>query len=376
MTTVVSSPSTTVGPEDAIRSVESGWDHTCALRYDGTVACWGVGSFGRIGTGRLTNQTTALTVPGLRAVIQLAAGAQFTCARTWNGEVFCWGRNDRGQLGDGTTASYRATPVKLPLSNVTLLAAGNKHACAASGSLLYCWGANDTGQLGTNDNRDRSAPALVAIGPDDFVALGAFNTSTCGQTASGLAACTGANRGMWGNGSMAGSLSFTTVPRLTSNTTRTEIGGSTHRCHAEAETGQVQCVGSNGNGGLGDGTNLTRTTVVSPPGVFSNATAGYSNVSCGYERVAHQYRCWGSNSSGQVGDGTTTNRSTPVAVKGLPRMVQPDGSVTAGRSHACAVYDPGAYSPDRVYCWGSDSVGQLGNGTGGSSTTAVEVQGI
>jgi len=374
-TSAAPSPSTTIGPRYAVRSVESGWDHTCALRYDGTVACWGAGSYGRMGTGRLTNQTTAVTIPGLTGVTQLAAGAQHTCALTWAREVFCWGRNDRGQLGDGTTTN-RATPVKLALSGVTLLAVGNHHGCAASGSALRCWGANESGQLGTNDLRDRLTPVLVGLAGGDFVTLGAFNSSTCGQITTGLTSCAGANQAMWGNGSLAGSPSFTAVPALSANTARTVIDGSTHRCHAETTTGQVRCVGSNGNGGLGDGTNLTRTTPVSPAGTYSTATAGFANASCGFERVLRQYRCWGSNGSGQLGDGTTTNRSTPVSVKGLPAMTQTTGSITIGRTHTCATYDAGAYAPDRVYCWGTGAAGQLGNGTTGTSTTPVQVQGI
>jgi len=374
-TTAPPNPPTTLGPQYAIRSVESGWDHTCALRADGIVACWGAGSHGRLGNGGTAKQTAAVVVRGLSGVRQLASGSHSTCALTWNREVFCWGRNNRGQLGDGTTTD-RTTPVKLALSGVSLLAVGNNHACAASGSTLRCWGANESGQLGTNDTQDRTAPVVVGLGDRDFVALGAFNTSTCGQTASGLTACSGSNLGMFGNGSLAGSTSFKTVPTLSAGTDPTVVEGSTHRCHAESTTGQVRCVGSNGNGGLGDGTNLTRTTPVSPPGVFSMATSGYSNVSCGFERVARQYRCWGSNISGQVGDGTTTSRTTPVAVRGIPTMNQTTGSVSAGRNHACAVYDPGAYLPDQVYCWGSDNTGQLGNGAGGSSTTAVLVQGL
>ncbi len=373
-TTAVPAPPTTLGPTYYIRSLVSGWDHTCALRGDGTVACWGGANQGQLGTGTLTAQSSAVTLPNLRRVSELAAGAQTTCALTWDREVYCWGRNDRGQVGDGTGAR-RTTPVKVPISGATLLAVGNSHACAATDSALYCWGANESGQLGTNDTVDRLSPTVVGVGVP-FVALGAFNSSTCGQTSFGHTACTGSNLGMFGNGSVNGSKSFTTVPALTANYDRTVIDGATHRCHAERESGKVRCVGSNGNGGLGDGTNLTRTSVVTPPGVFSTATAGFTNLSCGFEKVLRQYQCWGSNGQGQVGDGTTTNRATPVPVKGLPAINQTYGSVSAGRYHACATYDPGAYSPDRVYCWGSDSSEQLGNGTGGSSTTAVLVKGV
>jgi alpha-tubulin suppressor-like RCC1 family protein len=44
--------------------------------------------------------------------------------------------------------------------------------------------------------------------------------------------------------------------------------------------------------------------------------------------------------------------------------------ITAGHEHTCAIRAPG-----RLYCWGGDSVGQLGNGSAGPSTTAVPVAG-
>lgn len=366
---------TTLPPSSFLRSVESGWYHTCAVRYDGTVACWGAGSNGQLGTGGLTPQTTAVTIPGLHTVTELAAGTHHTCALTSSREVWCWGRNDRGQLGDGTL-TRRTTPVKVALPGVTLLAVGDNHACAATGSLLYCWGANESGQLGTNDTTDRSKPTLVALAPSDFVALGAFNASTCGQSRTGLTACTGSNLGVFGNGTAAGSTLFTTVPSLTANGANTVISGSIHRCHVETVTGSVRCVGGNRSGGLGDGTKLDRTTFVSPSGTYSTVAAGSSNTSCGFEQIARRYRCWGSNSSGQVGDGTTTDRLTPVAVKGLSSTTQTSGSVSVGRNHACATLHFGGGTPDRVYCWGSDTNGQLGNGAGGSSSTAVRVQGI
>jgi alpha-tubulin suppressor-like RCC1 family protein len=61
--------------------------------------------------------------------------------------------------------------------------------------------------------------------------------------------------------------------------------------------------------------------------------------------------CWGSNSVGQLGDGTSTSRPSPVQVVGDARW----RSVTAGSSHVCAMG-----SDDRLFCWGDNRNGQLG----------------
>jgi len=70
--------------------------------------------------------------------------------------------------------------------------------------------------------------------------------------------------------------------------------------------------------------------------------------------------CWGSNTSGQIGNGST--RSThgevaPIEVTGLPGPVS---AVVAGSAHTCALHG------GSVSCWGDDSEGQIGDG--GSET--------
>jgi alpha-tubulin suppressor-like RCC1 family protein len=65
--------------------------------------------------------------------------------------------------------------------------------------------------------------------------------------------------------------------------------------------------------------------------------------------------CWGGNSLGQLGDGTTTSHLTPHAVPGSRAYRQVD----AGLGHTCAV----AAADNRAYCWGWNEVGQLGHVT-------------
>jgi hypothetical protein len=74
--------------------------------------------------------------------------------------------------------------------------------------------------------------------------------------------------------------------------------------------------------------------------------------------------CWGSNTNGQLGNGTTTDSLDPVKVSGLVDAV----SIAAGADHACALLLSG-----ELKCWGANDFGQLGDGSGVDQSTPVSV---
>jgi len=141
--------------------------------------------------------------------------------------------------------------------------------------------------------------------------------------------------------------------------------GREHTC-AILDDGSVSCWGNNVVGQLGDGTNINKNTPTQTLPLGQGAVAISAG---GTEESFHtcallddgSVSCWGSNSNGQLGDGTVINRNTPTQT--LP-LGQSAVAIAAGTDHTCAVLDDGSVS-----CWGSNSYGELGDGTDSDANT-------
>jgi alpha-tubulin suppressor-like RCC1 family protein len=90
---------------------------------------------------------------------------------------------------------------------------------------------------------------------------------------------------------------------------------------------------------------------------FGRVSAGGINHSCG-ETLSGKIYCWGLNDAGQLGDGTRELRTRPKAVASSLVFAQ----MSAGHGHTCAVTSAAA-----AYCWGDNQAGQLGDGSSGNS---------
>jgi alpha-tubulin suppressor-like RCC1 family protein len=130
--------------------------------------------------------------------------------------------------------------------------------------------------------------------------------------------------------------------------------GQDHSC-AIATSGATWCWGDNSSGELGNGTRTVSLTPTQVSGnlVFTSVSAGDYHT-CALTADGSAY-CWGFNISGQLGiSSPDTARLTPQAVTGALRFA----SIAAGQSFTCGLTPAGA-----AYCWGDNTVGELGNGT-------------
>lgn len=85
-------------------SLALGSGHSCARTSAGTVKCWGLNQDGELGIGDpdINNVTTPVDVPGLTGQTAVSGGIQTMCSRT-SSTIRCWGVNTYGQLGTGNT---------------------------------------------------------------------------------------------------------------------------------------------------------------------------------------------------------------------------------------------------------------------------------
>lgn len=393
-------PSAPAALTPARATLDVGFDHTCRVESDGTVSCWGENQQGQLGTGaRSPWSTRPVRVPGLESVVSVSAGSAHSCALTRAGDVHCWGLNASGQLGDGTTGGG-GLPVRVAGLDgpAVAVSAGIGHTCAVTrDGAVWCWGSNDSGQLG--DGRAfsaewdpaldrRTAPVRVRGLTVPAVDVAAGLSSTCALTVAGGVECWGDN--YWGQlgdgvGPMPEVKESDMPPDLRRSSPAPVAGlsgvvalssGVQHAC-ALTGAGRVWCWGMNDRGELG----VDAPTARGVPGEVPGLPAGVTAISAGTHTCAQTgdgaVACWGPNDSGQLGDGTGARdraldvegpgplSARPVAVAGLAAA----SGVSAGSSHTCATV------AGSTTCWGSNSRGQLGDGTtrahGGPVTVAT-----
>ena len=144
--------------------------------------------------------------------------------------------------------------------------------------------------------------------------------------------------------------------------------GATHACALLVDK-TITCWGQDLRGELGnDAVSKRELTPVTVKGISGAiAVAAGDGETCAL--VANRtVKCWGSNTMGQLGNGSVLDHSlAPVAVSGLIAV----SVISAGSGYACAVMVSGTAA-----CWGYNGRGELGNGTTTSSATPVGVRGV
>ena len=159
--------------------------------------------------------------------------------------------------------------------------------------------------------------------------------------------------GQLGDGTTVSKSSPVQVGALT-DWAQVSAGGDTGTMSAVKLDGTLWAWGRNNNGNLGQNDTVNRSSPVQV-----GALTNWYEVSVGKDTVAATKSdgtlwAWGYNNGGQVGDNTTIRRSSPVQVGGLTNWAQ----VSVGMNHCSAVKTDGT-----LWGWGSGAQGKIGDGT-------------
>ena len=336
-------------PHEFVLDLATGASHACVRTFEGYVHCWGSNEYGQL--GRTPSEFESIpSVAGHGALaLHLFAGPTQTAVLDKSRQLGHWGlyapRND-----DGVTPwSQHDTPGVGPLAGVAF---GERFALAwDSRGELIAWGAPDGASLTT---AFLIKPVRVHLGfPIAHAAVWSRDGEGhgCIVVPWGLVGCWGLNdRSQLGPpGSDLGILHVPPVDHVASVSL-----GDRFTCALRSDS-KALCWGANNVGQLGDTTTRdhgTPSLVAVPMEVYGIATGAHH--ACALSRDGGVW-CWGANDRGQLGDGSLELFSaTPRRVQGLPKST----SVATGDDFTCARTEDG-----RAWCWGNNSLGQLGDGT-------------
>ena len=375
-----SSPCATALVTTLGRSIDDKGEGFCVLLDDGTVACWGANGAGQLGRGegpdeRLVDSSTAQKVVNLSNVVSL----DHTCAVDEAGGVWCWGTGPLSWSEDGGVAqATHPTPVKLELPPVTKVARSYATACALVAGEVRCWGSNALGQLGPLTETFSGEPERIALPEGVAPAALELGGATFVLREDGSIVSWGANPGI---GRVSPSFPDPR-PQDVPLERVTQIDSAYDNTCAVAN-GIGHCWGARVTPFKGNEIDRALPEPVAAPErivqIATTRSEGYVLPQDTKLRDFKPYRwcavgdsgslyCWGFNESGQAGTGTKEHVTRAAWVSGLPeKALVAQVKTTVGAT--CALLTTG-----KVYCWGSNSSGQLGNGLSrGESLSPTEV---
>lgn len=341
--------------------VAAGAHHVLSVDFAGNIQAWGEQLNGRLANGQ--SVTANITTPGpakysssanIEDAIAVGAGLNHSLFIKRDRSVWSFGNNSNGQLGD-TTVTSRTYPVRVRKSSSTTDYLGN---CVAvyggssfSGALgsnrkVYMWGVQTGGRLGNGViTGSRSYAGFVKRGD------------------------TAGNPDLEGIASMAVGGGFA----LAREPSAMEEAGA---------LGRVWTWGHNPDGQLGQGGTANKSyayTVKLSAGVELtdawHASAGGAHGVIvrwkdGTPNLQGSVWSFGNGTSGRLGRNSTANSSYPVQVvtdtAGTP--LSNVNMVAAGSAHTLALDKDG-----KVWAWGYNAYGAVGNGTTTDAHYAVPV---
>jgi cysteine-rich repeat protein len=411
-----SSFSTPTEPEGVgvVSAVTTGGYHTCVLKADAKVYCFGYNHHGELGRGFRTDQSPhhvagLVEVLGLTDVVAIESMRHSTCALKSDGTIWCWGYNSHGNLGNGNRTLTPQPVQVLGMTDAIGLrrASGNMYGMCATraNQSTWCWGYNGPASLAIGNKSYPEIPVWLPeadqpLCGDGRVQMGeqcddgnSVDGDTCrnscqfarcgdGVVNAGVEQCDDGNnnnedaclqtciKATCGNGQIDDGEICDDGNRVSGDRCPSNCawpipragGGEVHNCFVRA--GKVFCTGRGDEGQMGNGVFEDKDVPVQVQ-TIDNAT---DVVSGGRGSCAlledKTVVCWGEGERGELGENKAVNSPRPVVVQGLGNVDQ----VSGRRYGFCALRSDGT-----VWCWGVGWGGQSGLGDGHSPKVPYRV---
>lgn len=330
---------------------------------------------------------------------QISAGGLHTLTILKTGVGWNWncGSNYLGQLGNNSVGANANSPVSISGLRRTFckISGGAFHTAVINNrGQVWTWGYGQYGTLGDNNSGGfpiyrTSSPNPIAGVLKTFCQINAGRYHTVGITNRGRAWTWGGNaNAQLGNNSTQ---DHSTPIAITTKTFCRIDAGQFHTVSLD-NRGKAWCWGNNYYGQLGNnkhGLFSERT----PVSIYNASTHTFCEISSGpgyngddfivgpgttngsFTLVLDNHGKvwgWGYNGFGQLGDNTTSNRSVPVSVIGTTTFCE----ISAGDHHSLAIDNHG-----QVWAWGFNEWGQLGNNStqtsqGGTVAQPISISGV
>jgi alpha-tubulin suppressor-like RCC1 family protein len=344
------------GLPKTIKDISSGQRHFLALDTEGAVWSWGSNQCGELGRVAASFSSPA-KIDVLSDIEKIFSAYDHNIVIKSTGQMLGWGGNEYGSLGVVSSSSNKClfSPTKIPIDTPIIdISIGAHHVLAIDQEQrAWSWGSNFSSQLGSSDFGDGFPPHRIES-LDSIVGVFAGQQHSAAQGADGTIWTWGANY----NGELGlDSSQYTVVAlpeKIDGHWGGVDISGSSHHKVFVGRDGKVYIRGSNHSGlfGISSLTLAYSDMVTVVNGVDSVSKVDTSNHHILAIDLQGRVWSWGENRVGQLGNGSEVDTIKPQTID---HFALPIKEVSVGAFHSLALDEDGF-----VWSWGSNRDGQLG----------------